>query len=103
MRLAAFASARCVVSSFILSLIVEYPAFHSFVPLTPIQFLCSRSYTTCITTVDSMDEELSISQLAERDAPALMMTENMVTCLRACMLFATGRRASRVHLVGSGY
>ena len=50
-----------------------------------------------------MDKNFSISQLAERDAPALMMTEKLVICLRACTLFATTRRASRVRLVGSEY
>ena len=50
-----------------------------------------------------MDEEVSISQLAELDTSALIATEKLVTCLRGCMLFATTPEASRVRLGGSRY
>ena len=41
-----------------------------------------------------MNSAISISQLAERDAPALMMTEKLVICLRParCLRLRAGLR-----------
>lgn len=51
-----------------------------------------------------MDNELLISQIAEREGPTVMRAEHLVSSLRLCSIYATGRNASRLSLVSSdGY
>lgn len=51
-----------------------------------------------------MDQEMLISQIAAREGPTVMRVDQLVTSLRLCSMFATGRTASRLSLLSSdGY
>lgn len=51
-----------------------------------------------------MDNELLISQIAERAGPTVTRVDRLVSSLRVCSIFATGRTASRLSLTSpDGY
>ena len=45
-----------------------------------------------------MDNELVISQIAEREGYVLLRVDKLITTLRVCSLYATSRTASTIHL-----